>query len=133
VATRGVRLLTTYDLSLDEYDMLLAAQGGACAICGRTPKYNMDVDHDHALEKRLIAEGLAPLVARKASIRGLLCKPCNRRLLPAAGDSIPRLEAAIHYIAFPPAAGALTEEGAGVCPLRHPHQPSPVDAATRGS
>jgi len=50
----------------DEYERLLAAQGGGCAICGNPPKTRrLDVDHDH----------------RTGEIRGLLCWTCNHKLL----------------------------------------------------
>lgn len=48
-----------------EYDALLAAQGGTCAICGSTPKTRrLHVDREH----------------RNGEVRGLLCYMCNRRL-----------------------------------------------------
>ena len=48
-----------------EYDRLLAAQGGGCAICGNPPKTRrLHVDHDH----------------KTGRVRGLLCHRCNRAL-----------------------------------------------------
>lgn len=48
-----------------EYERLLAAQGGGCAICGATPKTRrLHVDHDH----------------KTGAVRGLLCHRCNRAL-----------------------------------------------------
>lgn len=48
-----------------EYERLLAAQGGGCAICGATPKSRrLHVDHDH----------------KTGRVRGLLCHRCNRWL-----------------------------------------------------
>lgn len=48
-----------------EYDALLAAQGGHCAICPSTPKSRrLHVDRDH----------------RTGEVRGLLCMRCNRAL-----------------------------------------------------
>jgi hypothetical protein len=48
-----------------EYDRLLAAQGGGCAICGNPPKSRrLDADHDH----------------KTGRVRGLLCHRCNRAL-----------------------------------------------------
>jgi hypothetical protein len=48
-----------------DYEALLAAQGGGCAICGNPPKTRrLDVDHDHKTGK----------------VRGLLCHRCNRAL-----------------------------------------------------
>jgi len=96
---RNGRLTDLYGIDHDEYDQILAAQQGGCAICGRTPRYQLDVDHDHKLEREV--------GTRRPSIRGLLCKPCNRRLLPAARDDVRVLEAAIRYLSDPPARSVL--------------------------
>jgi len=80
-------LAETYGLTHEEYDALLAAQGDVCAICGGKRKYNLQVDHDH----------------RTGAIRGLLCKQCNKRLLPACRDSAMVLLAAVEYLDNPPA------------------------------
>lgn len=93
-ATRAVRLLETYGITEAQYNALLALQGGACAICKGKRKYNLDVDHDHARER----QGF-PI---NQCIRGLLCKTCNRRLLPAAKDSVVLLSAAIDYLLLGP-------------------------------
>ena len=67
---RKNRLKGLYEITLDEYNALLATQGGKCAICGKensgtknkSGEYQpMFVDHDHATGK----------------IRGLLCRNCN--------------------------------------------------------
>jgi hypothetical protein len=48
-----------------EYERLLAAQGGTCALCPNLPKTRrLHVDHDHATMR----------------VRGLLCHRCNRAL-----------------------------------------------------
>jgi len=61
---RARDLLTAVDA---EYERLLAAQGGGCAICGATPKTRrLHVDHDH--------------MDRAHRVRGLLCMRCNRAL-----------------------------------------------------
>lgn len=50
-------------VTLDDYDRMLAEQGGGCAICGAPPKTRrLDVDHDH----------------KTGQVRGLLCVRCNR-------------------------------------------------------
>lgn len=101
-AARGQRIQETYGMTLDEYDEILTVQDGRCAICRRKPSYNLDIDHDHEMERVLLANYAAPL-ARRMSVRGLLCKLCNRRLLPAVRDQIEPLERAISYLRLPPA------------------------------
>lgn len=100
---RTTHLQTNYGISHDEYEALLAAQSQACAICRGIRRGSYDVDHDHRLEKRLLSEGKEPLEARRESIRGLLCRRCNRRLLPATLDDTKILQGAIDYIMNPPA------------------------------
>lgn len=97
-ASRETRLMEQYGITLDEYDAILASQDGKCGICKTKRPYNLDVDHDHKLEKRLLALGLEPRLARRFSIRGLLCKRCNRRLLPSCTDSVVVLQSAIDYL-----------------------------------
>lgn len=102
-ATRAVRLEETYGITEAEYAALLAAQGGACAICRRKARYNLDVDHSHSA----VSRGLSV----RASVRGLLCKLCNRRLLTAARDDVDVLVRAIDYLKYPPAQLWLTPLG----------------------
>lgn len=98
-AGRDVRLLEAYGITLQDYQDLLDAQDGRCAICRGVRPGNLDVDHDHALEKLGIP--------KRQTVRGLCCKRCNRRLLPSALDSIEVLEAAIRYLTNPPARKVL--------------------------
>jgi hypothetical protein len=55
------RLAQVYGLSPQDYDAMLAEQGGVCAICKTRPDKPLFVDHSHATGK----------------VRGLLCRPCN--------------------------------------------------------
>ena len=58
-------LKKTYGITIDEYDQILAAQKGRCAICrGGTSKRHFAVDHNH----------------KDGSVRGLLCARCNSGL-----------------------------------------------------
>jgi hypothetical protein len=67
--------LKRYHLTIDQYDALLAAQGGCCAICGTAdPGWTerWPVDHDHSCCEGHVSCG--------ECVRGLLCHTCNRRL-----------------------------------------------------
>lgn len=64
----GQNLKSRYGITQDDYDAMLVAQGGRCAICGSTESKarteRFVVDHCHETGK----------------VRGLLCLPCNFRL-----------------------------------------------------
>lgn len=57
----GYAILRKYGLSLPQWDALLVAHCGRCAICARPMPIDINVDHDHATGR----------------VRGLLCTPCN--------------------------------------------------------
>lgn len=113
VQSREQRLLEKCGITLDEYAALLKLQKGRCAICKGQRPYNLDIDHDHRLEKLLLASGVTPALAFRLSIRGLLCKQCNRRLLTSVRDSIQTLRYAIAYLEGSPvfAQTGMIEEG----------------------
>ncbi|WP_245627891.1 endonuclease VII domain-containing protein [Actinomadura oligospora] len=85
--------MATYGLERGEYDQLLAAQGGVCAICGQPRAQRLSVDHCH----------------KAGYVRGLLCRMCNGRLLTAARDRPEVLRAAADYLESPPALRVLGE------------------------
>jgi hypothetical protein len=71
-----------YGLSTEDFDALLAAQGGVCAICrGPATKKGFVVDHCHESKR----------------VRGIVCHPCNL-LIGFAQDDPDRLRAAISYL-----------------------------------
>jgi ParB/RepB/Spo0J family partition protein len=79
-----------YGLTLADYDAMLAAQQGVCAICEEPPgKERLVIDHCHRSER----------------VRGLLCHRCNR-LLGHAGDDPATLRVAANYLE----AAAMTTE-----------------------
>jgi hypothetical protein len=70
---RNWRIPRTYGIPAAQYDDMLAAQGGLCAICGEKEKtvhgrtgmpFNLSIDHDH----------------QTGRVRGLLCQACNRAI-----------------------------------------------------
>jgi len=68
-----------YGLSRDDYDALLALQGGVCAICSKNRP--LGVDHCHLFNE----------------VRGLLCNKCNLGL-GMFDDDPDRLRAAADYL-----------------------------------
>jgi hypothetical protein len=73
-----------FDITLDEYDIMLFQQDGKCKICGihhTKCKKSLAVDHCHTTGK----------------VRGLLCTHCNM-LLGYAQDNINTLKSAIKYL-----------------------------------
>jgi hypothetical protein len=68
---RNKQLLWTFGITLEQYEQMLADQGGVCAVCGKTETEihpqskrvrNLNVDHCHDT----------------GHVRGLLCNSCNR-------------------------------------------------------
>ncbi len=82
---KSAMLKHQYGITIDQYDLILAAQDGKCAICcsvfGADEK-SPRVDHDH----------------KTGVVRGLLCLRCNTGL-GSFRDSAAYLEAASAYIA----------------------------------
>ncbi len=82
---RDRHLIKTYGIDTRQYERLLAAQGGQCALCKTdTPGGSGDcfhVDHCHATGK----------------VRGLLCSQCNQAL-GKLGDTIEALERVLRYL-----------------------------------
>lgn len=78
-------LRRTYGISLEEYNAILLAQGGACGICKSATVGNcgrrLYVDHNHETGK----------------VRGILCGKCNS-VLGFVSDTPGILEAAIDWL-----------------------------------
>jgi hypothetical protein len=75
--------LAKYDLTVEQYEAMFAAQGGVCAICGEECKtrYRLAVDHNHETGEN----------------RGLLCQGCNFGI-GHFSESVDRMQSAIQYI-----------------------------------
>ena len=80
---RNKFLKRVFNISLDEYESMLIAQSGRCAICGMPdrPSRALSVDHNHSTGK----------------IRALLCHLCNV-MLGSAKESEETLMKAISYL-----------------------------------
>ena len=100
------KLRVAYGITVVEYDLLLAAQHGVCAICHGHPKTRrLNVDHDH---KKVGRE----------SVRGLLCHLCNRSLENTVQGHQRRARSegtvctcyTCRYYMVPPAQGVLTAQ-----------------------
>ena len=70
-----------YGITLAEYEAMMQAQDGRCAICGERPEERLRVDHDHVT----------------GAVRELLCAPCNIAL-GGARDNPDLLRAMITYL-----------------------------------
>jgi hypothetical protein len=90
-AYRAIRM--KYGLSVDQYNHLLEAQGGGCAVCGTDKPGGrgilLNVDHDHSCCPGQKSCG--------ACVRGLLCALCNVGL-GSFQDDADRLTAAAAYV-----------------------------------
>lgn len=84
-AERSAYLQRKYGVSIEEYEAMLARQGGGCGICGKAPssRISLHVDHDHGTGR----------------IRGLLCFVCNSSL--GELDDPELLRAALRYVEPP--------------------------------
>jgi hypothetical protein len=80
---RAYHLGRTHGITPEQYDEMLAAQGGGCAICKRPPRedISLHVDHDHETGK----------------VRGLLCFRCNNSLGDLEDDPV-LVRAAAKYL-----------------------------------
>lgn len=95
---RAQRFRTFFHITVEEYEKILALQGGVCAICKLPPKkMRLAVDHDH----------------KTGLIRGLLCSICNRAIARFR-DDLERFKACVEYFTTPPATRALGEPRYGL-------------------
>ncbi len=66
--SRALHLRKVYGMTVGDYERMLTAQGGGCAVCAcahsRRGKYSFHVDHNH----------------ETGAVRALLCGGCNSAL-----------------------------------------------------
>jgi hypothetical protein len=76
--------LGRYGISTEQYEAVLAAQGGRCACCGSVANASgkrLFVDHDHVT----------------GAVRGVLCHKCNAGI-GSLGDNIEGVRRALAYL-----------------------------------
>lgn len=81
---RKSNLNIKYNMSIEEYTVLLEAQNNKCLLCNKSPEENgkaLSVDHNHQTGK----------------IRGLLCDNCNKGI-GFLKENIETLKNAIRYL-----------------------------------
>lgn len=68
-----------YNMTIEDYNNLLASQNGSCSICADDK--NLVIDHCHTTNR----------------VRGILCSTCNRGI-GLMKDSVQVLQSAIEYL-----------------------------------
>jgi len=104
---RALRLAKTYGITPDDDEAIAVAQGKRCAGCKERRRYFLHVDHDHKVERDLLAKGVPPEEAARRSVRGKLCARCNK-VLRDVRDNAATLESLAEYLRTPPAKAVLS-------------------------
>lgn len=86
-----------FNITLEEYNKILAYQGGVCGICKKAPKAGRSLNVDHFHGSALCPDGY---------VMGLLCMACNKNL-GAFHNDLQIVSAALKYLHTPPAIAAL--------------------------
>lgn len=125
-AVRKSNLKQFYQLTHEQFEERLEAQGYCCAICRRpASEYprNFSVDHDHACCPGQKTCG--------ACIRGLVCQDCNN-LLGQSKEDVSILQAAVRYLSKPRSAGRTVvkeDKEASQVAVEAPAEPDEAAAA----
>jgi hypothetical protein len=90
-AARNKYLWDNHKVTPEQFESLLALQGGVCAICGGTAgrTRKLSVDHDHTCCPGSTSCGKC--------VRGLLCMSCNAGI-GSLKDDPARVQAALDYL-----------------------------------
>lgn len=84
--------LRKYGLTETDFLMMLAYQGGVCAVCGNKPNGRFNIDHEHVRNWKQ-----KPAEVRRRFVRGLVCWFCNKYYL-GRGVTIERAQNVVEYL-----------------------------------
>lgn len=95
---RARRLITLYNLTIEEWEKIAAHQNNVCYICLKKQKSGKRLATDHSHKTGLV--------------RGLLCSQCNRLFgkIERMGWITIHLERLLEFIRNPPAVTAIGRE-----------------------
>ena len=86
---RANHLMSTYGITVEQFEDMLIEQGGLCGICHKDePGYHgtWNIDHVHCVHERVFKKSDKPSYVcyraecKPKDIRGLLCTKCNNGL-----------------------------------------------------
>ena len=117
-AARNRRLEETYEVTPEEWDLILKLVGYKCGACAQKRSYRLNVDHDHKVER---THGM------RASLRGPLCRRCNK-VLRDIRYNIEVLQGLIDYLRDPPARKVLSARDNQLRPYSIPNLVRPRSA-----
>jgi len=102
VTRRDRYLWLTYGITQEDYDAILEAQGGTCALCRRPPRddKNLHVDHEH-----VFGWDRMPPEERRRYVRGLVDYNCNK--FKIGRTTLQGAKAVYDYLRRPPARAVL--------------------------
>ena len=88
-SARRTQLKCKFGITLEQYEEMLAKQGGVCALCHGDDTRALNVDHDHSCCPGQKSCGKC--------VRKLLCRKCNMAI-GLLNDDINLLKRAVEYL-----------------------------------
>jgi hypothetical protein len=93
IKTTSEKTLEKYGLTAQDFENIIAMQGGVCAICKKEPSSGrLNIDHEHIKGWKKL-----PPEERKGYVRGALCYVCNNRIM-TRGVTEEKLLSAVYYM-----------------------------------